>query len=499
MTLMLKNKNHLQIIIWLAAFLVIETWSWLSLYGGWPGWVAIGLLALATFGLALYRLEYGSLIVVAELFIGSMGHLFVLPTSGPAISLRMALWAALMLAFSYRLLAQLIKSGRKSEYYASLRAFSAGKYFWLLFFFILVGLMNGLSHGHPLTAIFLDFNAWLYFSLLFPLVVAFSRKDQESFRQLKALFIASAIWLSFKTLGLLFVFTHNLSFAPDAYLWLRRTLVGEMTATKTGWPRIFIQGQIFALIAWFLFFWQQLEAWRAARIRSGFDWRLFAGSALFFGTALISFSRSFWAGFLITLIFSLAIALWSQPIRKTLAIAAWSLLSVAAGLLLIYLVAILPYPKPGNFNADFADRLSNGQEAAVSSRWSLLPVLAAAVNESPWLGQGYGASLTYISSDPRVLEKNPSGEYTTSAFEWGYLDLWLKLGSLGLAAYLILLFRLAYGGVYLFRTRGDYLAIGLSAGLVFLAATNVFTPYLNHPLGIGFLLLSSCLIPLDRV
>lgn len=495
----MRAKKYLKISAWLIVFLAVEAWSFISLYSTFPGRAFLCLLALMVFFLALYRLEYGLLIVLAELFVGSMGHLFTVSLGGPALSIRMALWFAIILAFGWRFLVQTLKSGRKGQYYTALRAFPAGKYFGLLALFVLIGLANGLLHGHPLATSFLDFNAWLYFLLLFPAVAVYGSQDQEAFDNLKALFLASVIWLSLKTIFLLFVFTHNLAFAPDAYLWLRRTLVGEMTATKTGWPRIFIQGQIFPLIAWFIFFWRQVEEWASGKIIARFDWRLFLGSGLFFSVALISFSRSFWFGFLAALALSLVVSFLRQPLKRSLSIAAWSALSIATGFLLIYLVAIFPYPRPGAFQADFVDRLANGQEAAISSRWSLLPVLADAVGQEPWLGQGYGATVTYISSDPRILEKDPSGLYTTGAFEWGYLDLWLKLGSLGLAAYLLLIYRLIYGAFLAFRENSDYLAIALAAGLVFLAALNVFTPYLNHPLGIGFLLLSSCLIRPDRV
>jgi O-antigen ligase len=79
------------------------------------------------------------------------------------------------------------------------------------------------------------------------------------------------------------------------------------------------------------------------------------------------------------------------------------------------------------------------------------------------------------------------------------LEIWLKIGLLGLAAYFLFLGRLIAGARRLGAKTGNNLWFGASAGLIFLAITNVFTPYLNHPLGIGVLLLSSCLIYADRV
>jgi len=175
------------------------------------------------------------------------------------------------------------------------------------------------------------------------------------------------------------------------------------------------------------------------------------------------------------------------------------LTAALGGLLLIYLITIFPYPQPGKFTADFLDRVTNEQEAALSSRWSLLPVLSREVVKEPFLGQGFGATVTYISSDPRILANNPSGQYTTAALEWGYLDIALKIGILGLLAYLLLLTKIIYQGIASNQSKHRYLDLGLSMGVFFLAVTHIFTPYLNHPLGIGFLIVSSCLISLDRV
>ncbi|MDO8599317.1 MAG: hypothetical protein Q7S02_04365, partial [bacterium] len=75
-------------------------------------------------------------------------------------------------------------------------------------------------------------------------------------------------------------------------------------------------------------------------------------------------------------------------------------------------------------------------------------------------------------------------KYTTTAFEWGYLDDLLERGLLGLLAELWFLAALMYRSI---REGGDRAALGL--GLLAVALVHVTSPYLNHPLGIGILLL----------
>jgi hypothetical protein len=143
-------------------------------------------------------------------------------------------------------------------------------------------------------------------------------------------------------------------------------------------------------------------------------------------------------------------------------------------------------------------------EAAVGSRWSLLKPLSENIIKFPTIlvGSGFGSTITYKSSDPRVLAENPSGEYTTYAFEWGYLDIWLKLGIIGLAAYIILIFKLFFLGLseikkdnWKIANDESRLILGLLLGLIIVFVIHCFTPYLNHPLGIGYLLL--CVVIFD--
>ena len=488
--------DYKKIAIIIAGFLGVETLSFFA----WPHPVFNGAIlaaiSLAVLVISIWRLEYGFLALIGELLIGSMGHLFFMNFPAGQLPLRIAMWCAFMAVFAVVLLIQIIREGKRSQYLESFKQFGAKNYFLALGVFIIAALVSGLVRGHSLSVIFSDFNSWLFFLLVFPAIAIYGGRETGRKSRLRDIFLAGAIWMSVKTLIFLYIFTHDCAIAPDIYTWLRKTLTGEMTPTGSGWPRIFIQGQIYAGIAFFLVFWKKLPAKRAFKG----SWLPLTAAGLFFSTLLISFSRSFWAGLLAALLFTL-ILVWHRYSFKKMAVSGlWLLCSAALGLAIIYAVAAFPYIyRTGNFGASFLDRVSNGNEAAVASRWSLLPALMEKIKEAPLVGQGYGATVTYRSSDPRVLATNPDGIYTTYAFEWGYLELWLKLGLLGLAAYLCLLGRLVIGGAAEGRKSGNMTYYGLAAGLVFLAVTNIFTPYLNHPLGIGIIVISSCLIPLNKI
>jgi hypothetical protein len=494
----IKSKD---ILVILAFFLITEFLSFAGFF--WPelNLTLFIVLTITLVGVTLYRLEFGVLIVLAELFIGSLGHLFYLNIGPGQLSIRMAFWLILMAIFSVRLIYQLIKDKSRAAYWQALKNFRGKKLFGLLSFFILISLVNGLLRGHAPATIFSDFNAWLYLFLLGPLAVVYGAGEAGRVKRLLTLFTAAAIWLSLKTLFLLFIFTHNLSMASDLYLWLRKTLVGEMTPTKTGWPRIFIQGQIYSAIAFFAVFWLQSAGLKFREFFKRPNIGALLIAAWFFSAVLISFSRSFWVA-LVSVLFISLLFIWRQAsFKKMLTAGIWLIISGLLSFLMIYLVVAFPYIHlpSADFSSNFLERVSSGSEAALASRWSLLPVLLKEIGKEPLLGQGYGATVTYFSRDPRILQNNPSGQYTTYAFEWGYLDLWLKLGLLGLVTYLFILGKLIFDGWRQGNMKSDSLLIILAGGLLFLVFTHMFTPYLNHPLGLGFLLLSSCLIWPNKV
>lgn len=503
----MNNLNYKKITLIMSGFLVIEILSFFC----WPhpilSGVIIGILSLAIIILSSYRLEYGFLALLSELFIGSMGHLFFVDLDAGKFPLRIAIWTAFMTVFAVKFIRQLImgkslfkRSLESQSYLKSIKDFSGKKQFLILAAFILIALANGFVRGHSLINIFSDFNSWIFFLLIIPAIVIYGDRDEKKIARLKTIFLAGALWISLKTLIFLYIFTHDCAITPDIYTWLRKTLNGEMTPTLAGWPRIFIQGQIYAGFAYFMLFWSALPKLRLKALFSRDNILIISGAALFLSTLIISFSRSFWMGLVAAIFFSL-ILVWNLfSFKKMVTAGIWLSGSLILSFVIIYAVAAFPYIyRTGNFGASFINRVSDGGESAITSRWTLLPVLMNEIGREPFFGQGYGATVTYKSSDPRVLKNNPDGQYTTYAFEWGYLDLWLKLGLLGLAAYLWILFLLIKNGIIKGIKTNKTLYFSLAAGLVFLVVTNIFTPYLNHPLGIGAIIISSCLIRINRI
>lgn len=206
---------------------------------------------------------------------------------------------------------------------------------------------------------------------------------------------------------------------------------------------------------------------------------------------MLSLSRSFWVGGLV------AFACLAGWLIKKRLLTLKRVSGLVGGTLVVSIVLVLvtllfPYPQPvtsvGNFRDLFSDRSTDISDVAVSSRWKLLPPLWQGIGEQPIVGSGFGQTVTFQTDDPRVRAFSPDGSWTTFALEWGWLELWLKMGILGPIGFIYVMGMMGIS-IYkqLFESH-QWLGVSFILVLLFLAATHVFSPYLNHPLGLGLIL-----------
>ncbi len=485
------------------AILSMESLSFLVHLNPWLDPYAFATISIIFLVIAYRSLGLGLLIAFSELLIGSKGgYLFASIVMGHEISIRMSFWFILMLIWSYDAGREIISKKTNPFRFPNITVW---KYpMMILAGFFAISLLIAIMTKNPYGLIFADANAYLYYLIIFPVIKFIKNLDEEQKPLLlqRALCTISIVisWISIKSLLILFLFSHRLDFFNGLlYVWIRQSGVGEITQMAGGFYRVFFQSHIFLIIylvtALFWLAWSYLRT--GPKIFNGITVRLVTISlVLATATTIISMSRSNWVGLIVSLACLAVYTFWRFRIKGTLVLLASIVtLSLASYLLIITLIRF-PYPRPvGGFDANdiLQDRASElSEEAGVSSRWKLLPVLGEKIKEAPLLGSGFGETVTYTSDDPRVRSQNPDGLYTTYAFEWGWLETWIKLGLLGTSAYIWLIFTSL---CFFFKKAksqhaDEYLAIGLAIGLVTIGAINFFSPYLNHPLGIGFILIA---------
>ncbi|OGY46477.1 MAG: hypothetical protein A2744_03455 [Candidatus Buchananbacteria bacterium RIFCSPHIGHO2_01_FULL_44_11] len=470
---------------WLTFFglLLIELASWLGFLIP-PFNQAVFLVILAaTAVLSLIKIEYGLYAALTELFLGSLGYLFFWEINGTKISIRLGIFLVIFGA-------GLLKILKEKKWPWPKNQLSYAFLFLALVFSL--GLGRGISRN-DFSNVFFDVNNWFYFLLLPVFLIAIKK---ESLKIIGQILLAVTSWLSLKTICLLFLFSQTWVQVGDKfYHWLRDSGFGEITYIQGSLFRIFSQSQIYILIGFILALGLILASNQIAKTQKKWFWLYLYLTSL---TLIISQSRSFWLGGLAGLVILAYLVKTKLEVRfkKIAAIGALVVIIVASHLFTIQLIT-------GNFSGNLiSDRFKDLEsQAAASSRLNQLEPLISNIGQSPFFGYGFGKELTYQSNDPRILQSHPGGQYTTYAFEWGYLDIILKIGILGLAAYLYLIGVVAYQILKKFRIsnfefRNYY--VGLLAGLAGLLVVNIFSPYLNHPLGIGYLLLLASLASLDN-
>jgi O-antigen ligase len=347
---------------------------------------------------------------------------------------------------------------------------------WLLALAVVIalGVVIGWWRGYNLRDVCFDVNAFLFYLLI--LVIASPRLNWRQFiSKLLAVVAAAAVVLGLKSLLTLGLFVHwRISGLETFYKWIRDTGVGEIAPIFGGTYRVFFQSQVYGLLALSL-----LVPWLLPRLRPDGRWPrwLLVPVTLALTAVMISLSRSFWLGGSIAVVAAAAVGWWRYrwPARTWARIAGVS-----------FAIFFVAYTLPGRGDA-IRERLTTiGGEAAVSSRQEQFKALLPAIKERPLFGSGFGTTLTYQSRDPRQTQSANRGIYTTYAFELAYLDFALKVGLVGLLIYLGLLLTILKQLTREFNP----LTFGLAVGLVALMSVHLTTPYLNHPLGIGFVLLA---------
>lgn len=436
------------------------------------------LLILVTFAAALvsYKsLHRGLALSFLELFCNPHGVLVVAPVLGFSVTLRMAIFVGVMLGWGIGLITR-----RNHICLRDIRL----KPFLLLALAVAIGFIMGVVSRDPLV-VFADCNAYFYLLYIFPILsVNWTRERQHELLQILA---AGAVWVSFLSLGLLYVFSHfGENTLRETYTFFRDLRVAEITILGGGAYRIFIQSQAFVIIFGLLFF--SFCSFPACRRW----WILF--ESLVISILVLSMSRSFWVGLIpaILLVVILLCAKSRATCNALIKRAPLHLASVFLSAAIIFIVALFPIPSQridsSSFAQSFKDRASENQEAAISSRWNLLRPMFDLIIDSPIVGHGFGKGVTFQTDDPRAREISPDGTWTTYAMEWGWLELWIKMGILGPIAFLYAAFEIIKRLLRRTNEDGGWLGIGLISAIIFVYATHIFSPYLNHPIGLGLLL-----------
>lgn len=456
-----------------------------------PSLIVLALVGLATVVLTYRSLPLGLAVAFLEIFVGGHGHLIDAEVFGLSLSIRMVLFAAVMAGWGL-----LVITGKAKPTFNHTRDLPL----ILLGVAVILGSVKGFLTNNPGDA-FDDMNGYLTLLYLLPIIsVQWGNSER---RLLLLTLMTGGIWVAVTTLALFFAFTHlpgKMLF--ELYTFVRDARLAEITLLNgdtfsrflgdTPWYfRVFLQSQATILALLLLLAANCYSAITMSRREMFF----MAGvMALLVAGFAAGQSRSLVLGALAGIVALNAVVLVGmrliKPFLRTKAIGIAAILAAGASL---FILAILPLPpRPDLSEAAFYKKdAGDSRDLAVSSRWKLLPPMMDEIIASPALGSGFGETVTFISDDPRLRAIEPSGEVTTYRFEWGFQDIWLKMGILGLMAFIWYYLTIAANTIDTLRVnRHAWAAVGWFSVITALYAANIFTPYLNHPIGLGLLLIA---------
>ncbi len=440
--------------------------------------IVVLVLSILFFVISLKSLEVGMMWVITELLVGVQGYVLSFDFGSFSLSLRIIFFIIWLALFLVQVLFR-----QRQEF-----GFFLKKNWQLLVIplaLIVYGVARALFVENDLFAIFFDGNGYVFWLYLVPfLYIGMSQT------KLLSVICAGIAWIIGESIALLYIFGHQFETVSWwLYHWLRDYRMAEITPITVIIYRIFTQNQIFLLLAFSLLF---VFLVTKVQQKKYYYETMFV---LIITGLVISYSRSMWLG-AVAIGFSLLIAMLSKKIRNIikpnwLIFIILPIISIAVSFGLWWGVANIPIPSvEGNKAISLSNRFKTDEPAA-NARLKMLGPLLDEIKENPIFGFGFGKQVTYFTTDPRIVASTAgaSGKYTTFAFEWGYLDIALKFGLLGLVIYMVFLIKFIISILKLAIKENSVFYFGLVLALIGLLAVNITTPYLNHPLGIGFIIL----------
>ncbi len=474
-----KSKEFIQgIRLMVYAFFVFTLLSILGYV--WP--IISNLVFCLIIGAAIYfsliKIEYGFLFLIFEFLIGHEGHLFELA----GLSLRLSLFLVVMLVWFI----QKMVDKKQRRFFAQFVKSPDLAMFLIFFFVIILGLLQGMIAHDPILAI-KDFINYSYLFLIFPLIDVF--KKQDFVKNVFKMSQVAVIGLSILTIVVFILFVTNLSQVHDQfYWWWRSVVVGKVTDTGNGFFRIVSSAHLLILPLFLILLSFLIE--NKKRFKDKYRKYLIylsIGASLIL---LINFSRAYFLGILIGLIFLLKGIGWRRWLIFSCLVV--FILVAEFGLLFGLVSGGAALQGLGFFKDRIGTILSPDQETSSLTRMTILPVLINMIKQQPIFGQGLGATVEYT-------DLLTGQDKTTFHLDWGYLEIWVELGLFGLIAYALVLLSIFYQGGQAIKKLKRHvfarrLVIGLLAGLASLAVASLTGPFLFHPIGIFYLVLTAVII-----
>ena len=420
------------------------------------------LLALTMIVLVAWRWQWAMILFLAEWFFGQSGHMFEFY----GLSLGLVLFVVLMAGW----LAHKIIKQEQIMFFG--RSISVG---WLLFvLFLFLAVLCGYWNHHSESLIVGDALSYSFLLLIFPLIefLQVIKNRQWLIRIVAAAILGIGI---FTILNLLAYSLHLSQVHDSYYWWIRNVLIGKVTDTGQGFFRIVLPAHLWFLPALLVV----LAAWWQKEVSLKIKKQLLL-LAIFLSLALlINFSRAYFLGLMVGLLLFKIFLPWRRWLLFLLVV----VLVLIVEFNVIYFITTKHWSGFGFLSGRLGTIVQPEDEMSSLTRLRILPDLLTNIKNNLLTGVGLGATIAYQDPLSQTLK-------STYYIDWGWLQLLVGVGLLGLVAYLIFLGQIITGLIKKIRARfNQTIYVGLLSGLLALMIATLTGPFLFHPLGIFYQLI----------
>lgn len=398
------------------------------------------------------RLNALAYIVVIEMVLGGSGRLL---TVGP-LTLKYSLFLIAMIYFSAITLTRNYKIDERNMFYGPVILFLA-----LLF----LSIANGLLHGYPTSDVLGSTQGYLYLFMVFPFTLFINKigKVNEVLRVIDG----SALVLAVLSI-VIFIFLY---LAPSqVYSIVNPVLInlnyGALDPSGV-LPRVFLKTDPFLALAFIH------ELFKYVNIQA----RKNIGSIVKMVILLLGCMTTMTMGIWLALSVGIALCILFSNGKKKINIF----------LVIIVVAAVIFIPFASSIKIILLKRFSNTDISFIIKLDQLYTMLNIWVHNF-FFGTGYGV---------RIIFNNGIMYREIVKFELSWLELLVCMGITGFLSFSYMLCKIILNGLRAAKLTTEYHAIQIKAmitGVIMLCVISLVNPFLNNPIGLGYLIIVMCSI-----
>lgn len=396
------------------------------------------------------KLNILAVIIIVELVLGGSGRLIAF---GTFLSLRYLLFFIAILYYIFFVFRNNLNI-RRNIFFKPIIIF-------LIFYFFSIS--NGLIKGYEIGDVIKSSQGFLYIFMILPFTIFIDNKEKAN--QAIKIFINSTIILGIIALLIYVLF----SISPGNYSiitkWLDKFNYGYISI-RNGLPAVFLKGTPYLVIAF------NIELFRYINMTER-SYKSIINMSILFLAILATISMGAWIALFVGIILCIFLSNGKKNILIIFAI-------VIAGILIYYI---------------FSDYIGKIIELRISSNDSSYIIKSNQLHVliKTWLnnflfGNGFGVKVNFMTQ---------LGYREMINFELFWLQLLVNMGLCGFLAYLNIIVKNIIESKRNISFLDEFEKINLKAcniGLITLCIISSVNPFLNNPIGIGYVVILMCII-----